>query len=1193
MSCRFQKRSQSQWNGEKRLPQEERFASYGGCFGYLPPPWRLFLDTGRMRHLTAFFLLAACALAPSEASARIVISEVMWMGSDLSTADEWIEIASDDPPEFSQSLSGWTITSLASNGTEAVIARFGRSHQLQGGSYGIISNYTPEASRLGIAPLLVSTLMSLPNTKLRLRLKDASGALADEVDDGIGAPFAGVNVSGQPKASMERLSFGSLGTDASNWKSAVRSIGFDEGASLLGTPGQPREASLFTSGSGSISIQEEPSIESKSQESFAEDASPVFVSEVLPDAIGDDALGEWIELQNAASQEVSLAGWRLKVGTHEYAFPAGSKIGSGGFLLVPRSQSKLTLLNGGDAVSLLNPAGRLMDSLTYGALPEGVSAGRFYNASDTISYCSPTPTAANRSSSPSAEIQVQQGALYGIRKLSLNVQAQFPSTQSAMSCRWDFGDGTRSESCNPPSHTYASSGAHLLTLSATDYCSNTVLRSLEVFVADTDLQVQKSCRPSTLTGITISEFLPSPLEGQEEWIELYNSSSERAELCGWSLDDGEAGSRPFRLEGLSIEPQSFFLLPGRLTKLSLNNDGDSVRLFGPLVAGGTGILLDLRYETALKGVSYVLKDGKPYPSLAPTPGFGNRLLANNDPWKLPLVVLRSALPNPIGKDPGLEWIEIENLSGRPQWMKGWSLQSGSSQLPLQGMVLSAGESRRIYTADGFSLRNQTGALVLASPTGNIASILAWDKAPEGTVIEAERGTHVSGIVTEIKNGVLTVQPEQRLAAPYTVRIAGILGQSFVARRMIENREDRFVSALILDEKVDLYLYSNTEGETVASIEKEGRDIASYLIMEGVVAADEEAVKAMPILMAYQAQALRDGRGLWSDAEQRESVLALQQDWKMLKTAKEKGYRLKIAGKSGIVSSGAVVSFDSAIPSTFFVSLNGAPYHEASSHIVIQADTKLSAYAVPILASSRAEIEIKTPIEERIFLTAKDSYSSNLRVSEIYPSPKKGEQEWIEIYNASDEAVSIGGWKLAQEEGKAKELPLDLVIGPREYKVLTSVITHLKLKNDGGGFHLLSPDGMVAERVRYPKIKSGYSYVFNIDSSLNGEEKSNAGCISTLSTPMAPNQCKPEVKKVKKSKVSKAKKPKAAAKASSAVSTLDPAAKALFASLEDQVLQGNPENKPKMQNTTVLWTILIACLGTVCFIILYRFRRRLL
>ncbi|MDD4319700.1 MAG: lamin tail domain-containing protein [Candidatus Peribacteraceae bacterium] len=189
--------------------------------------------------LTPFFtwlsgLLVAFASVPATGSGTAVISEVLWMGSDLSAADEWVEIVS---VGGETALDGWTLTSLNASGEEAVLFTFAAEDVLQEGEYVIVANGGAADSRLLEEPRFVTSGMSLPNTKLLLRLRNASGALMDEVDDGIGVPFAGANPSGGIKAGMERIDLTGSGALKENWTTATDSCGFDSGAAVLGTPG--------------------------------------------------------------------------------------------------------------------------------------------------------------------------------------------------------------------------------------------------------------------------------------------------------------------------------------------------------------------------------------------------------------------------------------------------------------------------------------------------------------------------------------------------------------------------------------------------------------------------------------------------------------------------------------------------------------------------------------------------------------------------------------------------------------------------------------------------------------------------------------------------------------------------------------------------------------------------------------------
>lgn len=80
---------------------------------------------------------------------------------------------------------------------------------------------------------------------------------------------------------------------------------------------------------------------------------------------------------------------------------------------------------------------------------------------------------------------------------------------------------------------------------------------------------------AVLSGVYINEFLPQPSVG-EEWVELYNPTSEVIDIGGWQIDDVEGGSTPYTISSGSL------INPGQYRVFSfsakLNNAGDSVRL---------------------------------------------------------------------------------------------------------------------------------------------------------------------------------------------------------------------------------------------------------------------------------------------------------------------------------------------------------------------------------------------------------------------------------------------------------------------------------------------------------------------------------------------------------------------------------------------------------------------------------------
>jgi hypothetical protein len=183
------------------------------------------------------FLLAALFLVPSMLRAQtpgpVVVSELMWPGSQASSADEWIELYNRSADTLS--LQDWTITRGDGDDESTMVVL--PDLTIAPGGVVLVANYDAdnERSHLLRTPDVVDAAVSLPNSRLRLRLFDSQGTLMDDVDDGSGAPFAGDG--SDPKASMVRLHLDMAGTAAAAWTTAVDAQGWDAGATERGTPG--------------------------------------------------------------------------------------------------------------------------------------------------------------------------------------------------------------------------------------------------------------------------------------------------------------------------------------------------------------------------------------------------------------------------------------------------------------------------------------------------------------------------------------------------------------------------------------------------------------------------------------------------------------------------------------------------------------------------------------------------------------------------------------------------------------------------------------------------------------------------------------------------------------------------------------------------------------------------------------------
>lgn len=168
----------------------------------------------------------------------VVINELMWMGSNLSYNDEWIELFNTTQKNID--LSGCQLTRLKT-GAEALMLTIPNGQSILSQNYFLISNYDKAGSNIDIDPELVDQDVVLTNSDLQVKLycggqtwDDVNSILIDTADDGNGAPLAGDNTN---KKSMSRKSPAGDGTQATSWCTAGVQVNWDPGTTEYGTPG--------------------------------------------------------------------------------------------------------------------------------------------------------------------------------------------------------------------------------------------------------------------------------------------------------------------------------------------------------------------------------------------------------------------------------------------------------------------------------------------------------------------------------------------------------------------------------------------------------------------------------------------------------------------------------------------------------------------------------------------------------------------------------------------------------------------------------------------------------------------------------------------------------------------------------------------------------------------------------------------
>ncbi|HOZ36243.1 MAG TPA: lamin tail domain-containing protein [bacterium] len=244
------------------------------------------------------------------------------------------------------------------------------------------------------------------------------------------------------------------------------------------------------------------------------------MNELLPNPSESDDY-EWIELYNQGSTTVDLDSWQLADNSKSFILKAIGNfktiIEAQGFLVIPKAVSGISLNNtGGEGITLKNPDGMIAGQTNYSE-----------SAGDNHGW------ARNESGGYEWTTTVTEGTTNII-------------TQPIVATTGGGGGGGSS-----------SSGGSSLSLA----------------------DKKENATSSFQDKILITEILSNPLglDGDEnEWLEIYNTSTAAVILDGWKLKDNFG---VYALVDTKIESKSFLILKRAQTQLILNNEGgDSLEL---------------------------------------------------------------------------------------------------------------------------------------------------------------------------------------------------------------------------------------------------------------------------------------------------------------------------------------------------------------------------------------------------------------------------------------------------------------------------------------------------------------------------------------------------------------------------------------------------------------------------------------
>ncbi len=180
--------------------------------------------------------------------------------------------------------------------------------------------------------------------------------------------------------------------------------------------------------------------------------------------------------------------------------------------------------------------------------------------------------------------------------------------------------------------------------------------------------------PENIGGtMVINEFMPDPASdwdgdmafhsAGDEWVELFNFGSVPVNIGGWNISDSSQKRYGFP-PGLTIPTGGHYVAFGSNHSLSLNNNGDTIRLLN-----ATDIEIDnYVYTSCYDDISMGrLPDGASNRTEfnEPTPGRSN--------GPIPKIVINEVMYDPAGSDTENEWLEVFNNDSRAINITYWEL----------------------------------------------------------------------------------------------------------------------------------------------------------------------------------------------------------------------------------------------------------------------------------------------------------------------------------------------------------------------------------------------------------------------------------------------------------------------------------------------------------------------------------------
>ena len=448
----------------------------------------------------------------------IIFSEIAWMGTAVSATDEWIRLQNvshlQNLSNASVNLQGWQL--IDKDGDIEVI--FDKDYLIPPRGVFLLER-TDDTSNPDIPADLIYT-GSLRNSNEALYLFDSNCVLRDKV---VADPDWPAGESSSQKSMARKADF--------TWQTSSSSNGISDTEDNLDSI----EIQQYSENEEGFGVKEEQEMEITicSQENLETPGhTPVILNEIAWMGTTNSANDEWIELKNITNNQVLLENWQLidKDNQIKVIFTNQDTILANGFYILERTDDT--------TLSTI-----VADNIYTGGLSNIDESLRLFNAScvliDEVIASPDWPAGDNETkrtmerkggSDPPLVWQTYYGDNNGTPKAENSIAPVSSPSPSP---------SPGSSPSPSPSPTPSSSPSP----------------------SPTPTPTPSPLSPETMTKtIVINEiaWMGTVASANDEWIELYNTTSEEIDMTGWKLQ-AEDGTPSITLSG-SIGAAGYFLL---------------------------------------------------------------------------------------------------------------------------------------------------------------------------------------------------------------------------------------------------------------------------------------------------------------------------------------------------------------------------------------------------------------------------------------------------------------------------------------------------------------------------------------------------------------------------------------------------------------------------------------------------------